>query len=342
MIVVPLTIAVGFLAVALALWAIKAKIAAAMSALLGNTAFMAWLKVLLPIALVIAAIVAVIMILNACGISFADIAGYVVGVIAAAISVIWNLFLMLVAFIIKSVILPIAQNWDNFANVFGNMFNDPIAAIIRAFEGLAQSVLSILGSIARGIDAVFGSNLAAAVGNWSAGLSSKADALVNKYGNGTYEEKSNKAKTIAGIIDSAQSKLSWNTGDAFNSGFNWASNGVSSIGAGLTSKDWGAGAGGGVNYDELLGDIGDYSADTAGNTGKMADSMEIAAEDLELLRGLAEMEWKKEFTTANITVDMSNYNTINGTGDLDGIVTYLRDGLIEEMTAVANGAYSFG
>jgi ferritin len=73
----------------------------------------------------------------------------------------------------------------------------------------------------------------------------------------------------------------------------------------------------------------------------MADSMEMAKEDLELLYDLAEMEWKKEFTTANITVDMSNYNTVNGMSDLDGIATYLRDGLIEEMSAVANGNYGF-
>jgi hypothetical protein len=52
------------------------------------------------------------------------------------------------------------------------------------------------------------------------------------------------------------------------------------------------------------------------------------------------MEWKKEFTTANITVDMSNYNTINGDGNLDGIVTRLADKLYEELDMVANGVYA--
>ena len=52
------------------------------------------------------------------------------------------------------------------------------------------------------------------------------------------------------------------------------------------------------------------------------------------------MEWKKEFTTANITVDMSNYNTINGDGNLDGIVTKLADRLYEELDSVANGVYA--
>ena len=68
--------------------------------------------------------------------------------------------------------------------------------------------------------------------------------------------------------------------------------------------------------------------------------MDLTQEDLEYLRKVAEMEWKKEFTTAQITVDMSNYNTINGTEDLDGIVTKLTDKLYEELNVVANGSYS--
>ena len=75
------------------------------------------------------------------------------------------------------------------------------------------------------------------------------------------------------------------------------------------------------------------------DTGSIADSMELTQEDLEYLRRIADMEWKKEFTTANITVDMSNYNTINGENDLDGIVEKLADKLYDEMNAVANGVY---
>jgi polyhydroxyalkanoate synthesis regulator phasin len=92
------------------------------------------------------------------------------------------------------------QGWDNFANFFGNLFNDPIAAIIREFEGLADSVLSILHTIAKGIDAIFGSNLASAVQGWREGLASKADDLVAKHGNGTYEEKSNMADQVDTLL----------------------------------------------------------------------------------------------------------------------------------------------
>jgi hypothetical protein len=86
-----------------------------------------------------------------------------------------------------------------------------------------------------------------------------------------------------------------------------------------------------------------YSPDLSairGNTDKMADSMELTQEDMEYMRRVADMEWKKEFTTATIQVDMSNYNQINGMDDLDGIATRLADKLYEEMDAVANGVYA--
>ena len=69
--------------------------------------------------------------------------------------------------------------------------------------------------------------------------------------------------------------------------------------------------------------------------------MELAEEDLAYLKDVANMEWKKEFTTANIRVDMNNSGaTINNQGDLDGIVTKLTTALYEELDAVAHGVYA--
>ena len=231
--------------------------------------------------------------------------------------------------------------WDTFANFFGNLFNDPIASIIYAFEGLAQSVLGILKTIANGIDAIFGSNLSDAVSGWQDKIKGKADSLASKYGRGTYKEKSNQAEQLNTLLDSVQTKVSWNTGNAFNSGYKigasggqWISDKVSGIGDSIKNK-LNLSVVGAYDPSGIGKDIGD----TADNTGNIADSMELTQEDLEYLRKVADMEWKKEFTTANITVDMSNYNTINGDTDLDGIVTKLSDRLYEELDAVANGVY---
>ncbi len=68
--------------------------------------------------------------------------------------------------------------------------------------------------------------------------------------------------------------------------------------------------------------------------------MDTTIEDLQYLRDLAELEWKKEYTVASINVDMTNNNTVNGTNDLDGIVTKLSDMLYQELNEVAEGVYT--
>lgn len=69
------------------------------------------------------------------------------------------------------------------------------------------------------------------------------------------------------------------------------------------------------------------------------DKMDVSDDDLEFLRKIAEMEWRNEFTTAEIKVDMTNNNTVNGERDLDGIVEYLADVLRDEMAVVAEGVH---
>ena len=86
---------------------------------------------------------------------------------------------------------------------------------------------------------------------------------------------------------------------------------------------------------------GDLLDGIKGDTGSIADNMELTQEDLEFLRRIADMEWKKEYTTAEIKVDMTNYNQLNGDTDLDGLVTKLTDKLNEELNVVANGVYVY-
>ena len=111
-------------------------------------------------------------------------------------------------------------------------------------------------------------------------------------------------------------------------------------------ESFGEGNGFGEGFEELLGltplptdDITPNLEDIKDNTGKMADSMELTAEDMEYLRKVANMEWKKEFTTATITVDMTNNNTISNDFDLKSLATGLRDMLEEEMYYMADGVY---
>ena len=76
-----------------------------------------------------------------------------------------------------------------------------------------------------------------------------------------------------------------------------------------------------------------------GTTDDIKDSMDLRDDDLEFLRRIADMEWRKEFTTAEIRIDMTNHNTVNSDRDLDGIVDYLADVLRDEMSVVAEGVH---
>lgn len=88
-------------------------------------------------------------------------------------------------------------------------------------------------------------------------------------------------------------------------------------------------------HDDILKGLDELN----GNTGDIKDAMDLTDDDLEYLRKIAEMEWRNEFTTAEIKVDMTNNNTVNGERDLDGIVEYLSDVLREEMSNVAYGTH---
>jgi hypothetical protein len=314
-----------------------------------------------PLTLIIAILAAIIIVLIWVADSFEDACGIIVGVITAAASIIWNIFVTLLTLIVRCVVSPLANAWDIFANFLGNLFVDPISTIIRCFETLGRTVLGILETIARGIDAVFGSNLTSAVQGWKDKLSSKSDELVERYGNGKYEQKSDVSGKIDKILNDVQDAALWNTFDAYNTGYDWGKSGgswikdkLSGLGdlfslenigekLGLDFSDKTLGGDLPLNYDspeDILGnsipkDVGNI----ADNTADISDSMDLTNEDLDYLRRIADMEWKKEFTTANITVDMSNYNTINGENDLDGIVTKLADKLYDEMHSVANGVY---
>lgn len=308
----------------------------------GVTAFISFLMALSPIYFIILAIAAVIAILAILGLDFAKVCGGIMGAIFVTGVFFKNVWFSMVN-VAKGVGAALTVIFQNIGTAFNNVwleckarFWDFVASVCEGVLKVANLVNKVLGIFGIQIDT---GSLESAV------YTAKNNAETNR------SKKLEYGDVAAAYAEASSTHDTWQDGwasTAFSNGYNIGSE----WGQGVTDKISGIGdklkgaelpsGGGGYDYGELLDNIAGSGGKTAKNTGKMADSMELAAEDLELLYNLAEMEWKKEFTTANITVDMSNYNTINGTGDLDGIVTYLRDGLIEEMSAVANGAYSFG
>jgi methyl-accepting chemotaxis protein len=203
-----------------------------------------------------------------------------------------------------------------FANFFANVWNDPIGSIARLFADLADNVLGILETIAKGIDAVFGSNLAGAVAGWRSSL---AGMVSETFGDG---------EEFAVTIDHMEN---------FNKGYE--------VGAGFESKVgsfFGSGTGA-YGLDGLMNSVSGMSngiGDIAGSTGSIADSLDVTNEDLKYLKDLAEQEVINRFTTAEIRVEMGGVtNTVNQNVDLDGVVDYMVTGVQEAMERIAEGVH---
>jgi hypothetical protein len=296
--------------------------------------------VIMAVILLIGLIYAVVAAINKLQGTTISATGVILGVLTAAVSVIWNLFLTLLSLIIQSVLVPLTNAWDQFANFFGNIFNDPIATIIRAFEGLANTVLGILKTIANGIDAIFGSNLAGAVQGWMNGVSGKADELVNLYGNGTYEEKSNLTERLQGFLSDAQNKFSWQTSDAYKTGYGWGEGVEGKVGEFFGGY---GSLGDAYSMDDLMSGIGDIPTfdEIATNTGDTADALEVTSEHLKYLRDIAEQEVINRFTTAEIRVDMGGVtNNVNHNIDVDGVIDRMVTGAQEAMEQLAEGVHN--
>jgi tape measure domain-containing protein len=290
-----------------------------------------------PITWIILAIIAVITIiflavaaLNKWAGPSISATGVIVGVLATAAAFIGNLFVTLINLIID--IIGVVWNFiASFAEFFANVFNDPIGSIVRLFAGMADTVLGILEGIASAIDTLFGSKLAGAVSGWRSSLSGMVTDLV-----GDAEIKVPRMDTSAMHLDRFQ------YGEAYDAGY--------SVGKGIEDTvkniDIASLFGGGGNIPKpsdyaanSLGSIPSNVADTAANTGKIKDSVDISSEDLKYMRDLAERDVVNRFTTAEIKVDMVNHNNISSEMDLDGVINYLGEGVNEAMEKAAEGVH---
>lgn len=295
-----------------------------------------------PVMLIVMAVVALIGALVAfCSwlAKTTGIADSAFGIIAGAVTtlgaVIGNIFMGALELILGFVEY-LVNPFINLANFIGNVFSNPISSVIYLFQSMADVALGVLETIAKGLDFVFGSDMAGTVAGWREGLKTKADELVAEYApEENYEQ-------VIGNLDLSLEDFGlerFDYGDAFNTGAAWGDK----VSEGLS---------GAFNSDDLLGGIGtdtysgydDLTLDALGgienNTAAMADSVDISNENLKYLRDSAELEAINQFTTAEIKLDMVNNNSIASNMDIDGIVTQLSEGLREAMESAAEGVYA--
>ena len=321
-----------------------------------------------PIYLIIIALGVLAAVFYACGMTIEQIAATVAAAIITYLGIVLMmsiitgtvmisipmLILLVVIAVVAIIIAVLAATSEDIIDAIGN-----IVGVVYGAGAVIQTVAENIG--------IFFQNgfrtAQAAAGTFVANAARKILALANLI-NRVLSIFNIQIDTsgLEGAISSAESyatqakasKQSYgNIGQSWQKGFdighnigaNWATEVGNKVKGALNSASGfiaNGTVGGGLNLDDY-GDLGDAIGDTAGNTGKTAGNTgkmaSIAEEDLTYLRRIAEREWKKEFTTAAITVNMTNNNTVNGDSDLDGIVTKLTDMLYEELNTVAAGVH---
>lgn len=88
------------------------------------------------------------------------------------------------------------------------------------------------------------------------------------------------------------------------------------------------------------GGIGRGVDDIAENTGAIADAMDITAEELKYLRDIAEQETINRYTTAEISIEQTNHNTIKNGMDLDGIMSSMEAMVNEAIDISTEGVHA--
>lgn len=245
--------------------------------------------------------------------------GIIVGALAAAGAFIWNTIATVVNFFIGCFVTL----WNflaSFANFFANFLRDPIGAAAHLVAGFARTVLNLLSALAQAIDTIFGTNLVNGIDGWI----DKVDKWADTKGNGKYKDEVKKINASDYYIN----RKSYS--GAYNWGRNKGSNLFGGSGDDSTSKIANI-----AGLDKIAGDTGK----TAGNTAKIADSLDITNEKLKYIRDFAEEKAIHRYTANTIKIDMTNNNTINSDEDIDGIVTKLKTKIEEELASGAEGEH---
>ena len=265
----------------------------------------AWALANAPLIMMIALVALLISAAMDAGVTIEDVVGFVGGLLGGLYAFGYNL---------------IADIWNyiaTFAEFFANVFTDPIGSIERLFLGLADSVLGVLETIANAIDAVFGSSLSDAVGNWRSGLQAKIEASYGE--NAVRYDRMEK-------IDTASTAATWSTGAK------GIANNLSQITGKLDSltSSW--------DVSRATGAINGGDLDSVGSVGKIDSDVNIADEDLKFLRDVAEMRYVQNFVTLTPTVAMDAQ--ISERVDLDDVVSAIERKLEGEFIAAAEGVYN--
>ena len=248
------------------------------------------------------------LICGAVAVAGAFIVNTAIGLINALIQITW---------MFVSPFLGIVEWILNVCNGGFNSFGGAVANLIGQIIGWFLNLGKIVTTI---IDAIFGTN-------WTAGLET-LQGTVTAWG------KNENAITLDKNVPTIDYRIEYgvNGGGAWQAG--------NDFGKGIEDKIGGMFSLGNENafdYAGMMGDVGSI----ADSTGSMAEALDVSNEQLEYLRDIAERDAINRFTTAEVKIDMTGMtNKIDGSADLDGVISQLTEGFTEALLTAAEGVHA--
>ena len=244
--------------------------------------------------------------------SFAGMLGGSLMVILAALG---NLVIMIYNIVIEAV-LAVWNIIAEFVNFFANVWTDPLGSVVRLFVGIFDAILAIIETVAGAIGSLFGQD-------WSSGIQGFRDdmnaAIEEQFGTGAVDV----------TVDEKMLSLDYiNYDDAFDAGYY------------LGDQMFGDTGNSGFQYDPNDFVFDDSPAGTADDPihTEVDNDINIADEDLQLMRDVAEARYVQNFVTLTPTVQVSG-NTISEKVDVNAVVDEIEERLTNEIAASAEGIY---
>lgn len=295
-----------------------------------------------PLTWIILLIIAVIAAIYAVASAIAKMTGIAnsgFGVITGGINVVIQFFVNL-GMVVANIALGIGNAIGALCSNMMTAFHNAICNVQSWFYNLLSTALSVIAGIAEALNKLPFVNFDySGITNAASDYAAKAsEAAGNKQKYQDVGEAFNKGMSTFDAFKGEWAKDAFKTGAAWGDGvadkISGAVNGLTSGGFDTSNMFGGAGYQAG-DYD--AGKVPGNIADTAKNTGKAVDSLEISSEDLKYLHDIAEREVINRFTTAEIKIEMTNHNNVNSDMDLDGIVDHLTSSVNEAMETAARG-----
>jgi tape measure domain-containing protein len=283
-----------------------------------------WLIAALPIILIIGLIGAVIAAALSMGVTWQEIIGFIGGAIGGFATAFYNGFVLIWNFI------------ADFANFFGNVFNDPISSIKILFASMGIDLLSFIGSLVKGIVDLI---------NMIPGVEINVnDGITN--GISYLEGEVKKLKTESDFKEFVQHKETGELKDGALAGYDKGIDIANKIGNSVKSPLEGV-----IGDDptkQLPFDPYKQAAATSesnplpvkGTGPNDSVNVEMPEDDLDYLREIAERDYIANVATNSLAPNISvQFGDVHENADANKIAGRIREILQNEIAVASEGVY---